>query len=1121
MVQLNGAPDHADEMSLIGIRTRRGTLLQGATETPEQVNQDGGAANIQQESHWDIPSARDPSDDVSRDRHVSATNSLSEPRQGQAADEVPRGTPPFKENRPSLAPLLGQAPGGLLLRNRKLELLQGGYLPGTQGQLAEAEGRDPPLQGAKLSGVPEGRDPVPGLHSQPVLQEWQPRSTLNLSRTAEPAFGLQSKTYQTVARATTQETQTAQDSNPRQTSEALTPTAQTYVSASAGVQDPVPPQRLRTPERLWHNYHYEDNRREPDPPQFVPPFSTLARAVRDPPDKPPEEPPRQQRGQAMYPAQVPGGGFPGDPPPTPSVKSEPESAVRPRLQRGDDSAETKQPDRTPRIFQPIKVVTYKGTKKEEGFQAQRFIKRMETYLCNTPGLTDGQMGLTLFHNLTYGAQDWVQSADDAYMDLTGESLLQNWDALKEKFLNRTPVRAPNYVRTAEAQATDDPGDDPPEEDGDTVRFSQQGLLPEPRPPRAKTTRKTPADCATRGTDQGSHGTTNANHRVNNANSPANSASLTGTPGSNATRETCAKETTADGGARGTSPATAGTADDYEAETVYDDYESPCILHSTLDKGWEEEKPKETPRRSPSAPPRHVAPATGEPPRRTCYSCGRPGQPKPHVSAACPNGTPKPEPKVQMATGPLGWEHEPELDLSDDDYYEEDTCDNVRVTRGGRELLDERGARVKLPANRVPIMTTGHIVPLQVPTGTYRGTPSGMRPGLPDRPPLIGSLTPSRRPRGIAPATENAAGRATSAPPVPCPSVSGTFPLSWFRSEAYTAHGNPQLLQDMARTLKKVGQASTAPNPDDFTGAANVRNATASAASSPPTEDEPVVERVFVNPLIRESIAYVAARIGGVRGLERPTCIDSGADVNVMSLETVRAASLEHKFRPGTPTFLQADGSSTTAAGWVDTAVGLGKNLEICARFLVQDNLNYDVLLGTTSMKKVNGVINFQKGRFEFQLPRSHKTCALNLITPPKRARARPQVTVINAGRHRVGPFPPPPSAHLLRQRDGDTGVPQPGLTQLPDDSDSNGVPSLLYCSDSDDDDDDCGGMPTLLPPLPTHADPDWTPADRRPLQFTLWVRPDTPANTAAALERAGDLRIAGLEIGELLRTGQL
>ena len=32
MVQLNGAPDHADEMSLIGIRTRRGTLLQGAAD---------------------------------------------------------------------------------------------------------------------------------------------------------------------------------------------------------------------------------------------------------------------------------------------------------------------------------------------------------------------------------------------------------------------------------------------------------------------------------------------------------------------------------------------------------------------------------------------------------------------------------------------------------------------------------------------------------------------------------------------------------------------------------------------------------------------------------------------------------------------------------------------------------------------------------------------------------------------------------------------------------------------------------------------------------------------------------------------------------------------------------
>ncbi|GAQ85795.1 hypothetical protein KFL_002550020 [Klebsormidium nitens] len=161
---------------------------------------------------------------------------------------------------------------------------------------------------------------------------------------------------------------------------------------------------------------------------------------------------------------------------------------------------------------------------------------------------------------------------------------------------------------------------------------------------------------------------------------------------------------------------------------------------------------------------------------------------------------------------------------------------------------------------------------------------------------------------------------------------------------------------MSRALKKVGQASN--NCADVTNEPVVRNATTVPPPELGRERALGVERAFVDPLLRESIAYVVTRVGGVRGIERPTCMDSGADVNVMSLET--------------------------------------------------ENLNYDVLLGTTSMKKVNGVINFPKGRFEFQLPRTHKVVALNLITPPKRGKPIPQVQIVQVPSMApfAGPFPP-------------------------------------------------------------------------------------------------------------------
>jgi hypothetical protein len=61
------------------------------------------------------------------------------------------------------------------------------------------------------------------------------------------------------------------------------------------------------------------------------------------------------------------------------------------------------------------------------------------------------------------------------------------------------------------------------------------------------------------------------------------------------------------------------------------------------------------------------------------------------------------------------------------------------------------------------------------------------------------------------------------------------------------------------------------------------------------------------------------RISGVTGLERPGAIDSGADVNVMAMNTV-AAKLEHMFKAGNPRFTSTDGKKSVAKGWVDTFI---------------------------------------------------------------------------------------------------------------------------------------------------------------------------------------------------------
>jgi hypothetical protein len=144
-------------------------------------------------------------------------------------------------------------------------------------------------------------------------------------------------------------------------------------------------------------------------------------------------------------------------------------------------------------------------------------------------------------------------------------------------------------------------------------------------------------------------------------------------------------------------------------------------------------------------------------------------------------------------------------------------------------------------------------------------------------------------------------------------------------------------------------------------------------------EKPVVERAYVDPMSRAPIAHIPVRIGGVNGYQTPGAIDSDTDVNVMAMFAMKEAKLESRFRSGSPRFTQANGNESVASGWLDTVVGLGNNFELGARFIIKEGIDYDVLLGTTSMRSINGVISVVRNRFEFQLSLTKQWRALPSI----------------------------------------------------------------------------------------------------------------------------------------------
>ena len=496
MITREEAPESAE--GLIGIRTRRGTLLQGATGAQEEnfeprAGEQGLAPPLEENAglnHRELPPTRDPSGEAAGTQHVPTALALPAPEHREQA-----GGNILREALASSARSLEQMASLTPLRSSRLQNMQGNHLPRAAERLEEREGIPSPFQEGGLRNRAGGRDLADETDSQFTLQGWLPRPA---NQTSRREFGLQDRIDEAVAQTPLPQransgagnaSNFAQDweefqqwqkfqqfqenkknlqvpsrslpepiregpaepvpvrsdsaqASTRHLEQENVPPRRTESSELAIQRSQEPAQRPRTTERLWQEYGRPRDGEQAEtfpfeqsdsPPKPVPIHTTMEspqvyvapreelRETSPPPRRPPAPPP--------------------DHPPSPGGSDGIAPSTPRREERRREDRFTEDPEgsrRTPRLFQPIKIVTFKGTKKEEGFGAHGFIKRMETYLRNTPGLTQGQMGLTLFHNLGEGAhwQDWIQSADDAYMDKFGDSLLNHWDALKEKFLAR-------------------------------------------------------------------------------------------------------------------------------------------------------------------------------------------------------------------------------------------------------------------------------------------------------------------------------------------------------------------------------------------------------------------------------------------------------------------------------------------------------------------------------------------------------------------------------------------------------------------------------------------------------------------------------------------------------------
>ena len=178
MTPHEGVPEVSE--SLIGIRTRRGTLLQGTNGAPEdspgiRAGEQRLAPQLEaptdEESHRELPQTRAPSGEASGTRHVTAALALSAPEnQGQTGGNV------LREALASSARSLEQTAGFPQTLNARSLNVQRNRLTRAADQLEEEEEEVPFFQERGLRNRARGRGLAGETDSQYTLHGWFPET---------------------------------------------------------------------------------------------------------------------------------------------------------------------------------------------------------------------------------------------------------------------------------------------------------------------------------------------------------------------------------------------------------------------------------------------------------------------------------------------------------------------------------------------------------------------------------------------------------------------------------------------------------------------------------------------------------------------------------------------------------------------------------------------------------------------------------------------------------------------------------------------------------------------------------------------------------------------------------